>query len=175
MDDAATAALASLATEVAPDEVDLAPAMLRAWVAGGAARRDLFRTSSGGDLAAFGPGDLVAVLPAVLGALSAVGAVLLPVLTRAVPVTADAVTIRAAVLERRDRRRPSPPESSATEAASGGLESFLPHLLDALGQTLAEQGVPEDRHAEICLGVIRVLLADLERSRALVVELTEGA
>lgn len=172
MDDVATAAFTSMAAEVAPDEIDLAPSMLQAWMAGGSVRRDLYRVSSGGDLAAFGPGEMVAVMPAVLAALSAVGGVVLPMLAGGLPVTANVVSTAAGVLELRDRHGQRRGKATAPPRTAVGLEAVIPRLIDALDNALEEQGVPEDRRNGICLGVVKSLFADVHGSTALVATLT---
>jgi hypothetical protein len=69
-----------LAGLVAPDEVELAPIVVAAYLEGGPARRDLF-ASAGSAHGAFVPGDVVAILPVVLKGIGLAAPFLLGLLT----------------------------------------------------------------------------------------------
>ena len=60
-----------IAEEVAPDEVDLAPFVVQAFINGGRERDDLFQEAQGGTLGAFGAGDVAALLPWILQGIAA--------------------------------------------------------------------------------------------------------
>lgn len=62
-----------IAREVAPDEIDLAPMMAHAFLAGGEARRELFRREGGAVQGAFGPEFGVALFPAIMLAIQQAG------------------------------------------------------------------------------------------------------
>ncbi len=81
-----------IAENVAPDEVDLAPVMARAYGAGGAARRDLFRRATGNAPGGFGTGQMTAVVPWVLQGM-AVAAPALSAMLAATPYLKDFVSI----------------------------------------------------------------------------------
>ena len=61
-----------LAEEIAPDEVDLAPDMVDAYISGGREREDLFR-QEGTVQGAFGAGVDLALVPLVLDSIAHVG------------------------------------------------------------------------------------------------------
>ena len=62
-----------IAGEVAPDEIDLAPAMARAFLAGGKDRDELFRQQAGAVQGAFGPEFGVALFTAIMLAIQQAG------------------------------------------------------------------------------------------------------
>lgn len=81
-----------IAENVAPDEIDLAPMMARAYVTGGAARKDLFRRATGSAPGGFGAGQMTAVIPWVLQGI-AVAAPALSAMLAATPYLKDFVSI----------------------------------------------------------------------------------
>src|SRR5215208_510146 len=70
-----------IADEVAPDEVDLAPAMVQAFVRGGRDRRDLFRQPKESVPGAFGPELVIVLIPLILKTIEKVGPALLDFFT----------------------------------------------------------------------------------------------
>src|SRR5829696_6577754 len=72
-----------IAKEAAPDEVDLAPTMAYAFIAGGKEREELLRQSEGVP-GAFGGEIVIFVFPAILEAIEEVGPLLLGFLSRMV-------------------------------------------------------------------------------------------
>lgn len=146
-----------LAHCAAPDEVDLAPAMARAFTAGGAQRDELLRRS-GGVHGGFGAVDSVAVLPALFGALAhsapivlaalAAGASVLGGLTGAAK---DAVEVRAAL-------KAKPKESEAP------ANPYLPlrKAAETLTKEMQAAGMPVEQSEVVAYRVLMTLCEDPE-------------
>ncbi len=69
----------ALAEVVAPDEVDLAPLWLDAYLKGGQSKADLFATSHG-VAGGYSPNEVLAMVPQVFGALAGAGTLVIAVL-----------------------------------------------------------------------------------------------
>jgi hypothetical protein len=69
-----------IATVIAPNEVDLAPEMTAAYLAGGEAREQLYMKSQGGGLGGFGSGEVQAVFPVLLNSITAAGSAIMSML-----------------------------------------------------------------------------------------------
>jgi hypothetical protein len=70
-----------IATEVAPHEVDLAPEMTAAYLAGGEEREQLFKHSKDGGLGGFGHIDIQSIYPTILSCVSAAGGAIVTLLS----------------------------------------------------------------------------------------------
>lgn len=175
VDPAATTAMVRLAGAVAPDEVDLAPAMLAAWAAGGRQRRQLFQETVGGDVAAFGPADVVAVVPAIIAGLATAATVVLPFLDRASATANASLTATNVALTLRDRRekerqRAKKQAAGAAEDAAedgGAVAEPMLAVLDALEASLARHRIGPERRRQIGRDVLAALLAEPAEARAL--------
>jgi len=140
-----------IAEDVAPDEVDLAPVMARAYVAGGAARKDLFRQTRGNASGGFGAGQVTAVFPWVLQSLAvaapAISAMLAatPYLKDFVSIVKDALDIRASIKDE-------------TVVPTGDRYAPLREAMAAVRSELDAVPLTEDQRDLIAYRVMCVLL-----------------
>lgn len=145
---------ARLASEVAPEEVDLAPAMAFAFVQGGPARQELFRRSEGGVPGAFTPGGLPVLMPWVLDALAAAAPLLLSILVsgnaeRVLRAVRDLLAIRDSLGA---KKRPA--------SASPNAYAPLRQVVEVMSRELGAARVPPEQAEVIVFRVLRVLLED---------------
>ena len=148
-----------LATEVAPDEIDLVIDVLDAYVAGGRQRADLFRSPGRSAVAAFG-GEVVLAMPSILAALAAAATVVVPVLGNLLAPSADAIDCTNKVLELRRQRRMDREETEEVVREGAPSEAAdLLRLIDAVEATLADQGFAEELRGRVALGCVKAFLA----------------
>ncbi len=148
-----------VATEVAPDEVDLAADVLDAYMAGGRQRADLFRAPGRSTVAAFG-GEVVLAMPSVLAALAAAATVVVPVLANLLEPSADAIDCTNKVLEMRRQRRMDREETEEVVREGAPAEAAdLLRLIDAVESTLADQGFAAELRGRVALGCVKAFLA----------------
>lgn len=178
LEDAAEA----FAAAALPDEVDIAAPVAAAWTAGGAQREQLFRSGGSAGVAAFGVGELAAVMPAVLAAVATVGAGL-------ISTSSDAVVVVDALRRWRGGRAspepggaagaagtPAGSEGTGREEPAAGVKSGAPRgldpevlaVIDRVRDVLADHGVPEDRCAEVSLDVMAALYRAPAEAQALI-------
>ncbi|MET8853214.1 hypothetical protein [Amycolatopsis sp. NPDC004625] len=143
-----------LAAEVAPDEAELVPPMTAAYVAGGAARRELFARTD----AAPGGFDVTApivLFPHVLAAVTLTA----PAIWTALGGNASSVsTLLKNLGDLWDRRRAKQaPEPQVLE---------LNRLIDAISTELAAAGVPETDSEVLTFRIVRALIKDGAGTRA---------
>ncbi|WP_018681397.1 hypothetical protein [Actinokineospora enzanensis] len=134
---------ARLAAAAVPDEVELAPSMVLAYVAGGRERAELFRVD-GSTSSGFDPDGLVVVFPWILAALPGAGRGLWNLVDRhadAAPAVGALRILRAADPE-------------------------LDQVLGTLDARFAEAGVPLAEREPLALRTTWALLADAGGTRA---------
>jgi hypothetical protein len=147
-----------LARAAAPDEVDLAPDLAHAYIAGGRARRELFMpadTMHG----AFGVGDVIVLMPFVFKAIHIAGPVLLSLLTsEMVSVCFSAVENAAAMVKSgkaiteifQTAKAPTTPDPYAS----------LRHVVQTMDRELQATGLGAEQRNHITLQVVRALLEE---------------
>ncbi|MDX3194629.1 hypothetical protein PV458_40055 [Streptomyces sp. MN03-5084-2B] len=146
-----------LAAEVAPDEAELVPSMTAAYVAGGAARRELFARTN----AAPGGFDVTApivLFPHVLATVTLAG----HAIWTALGGNASSIsTLLKNLGDLWDRRR----AKQAAEPPAPGLPE-LNHLIDAISAELTAAGVPETDSEVLTFRIVRALIKDGAGTRA---------
>ncbi|MGA5699802.1 hypothetical protein [Peterkaempfera bronchialis] len=174
-----------IARTAAPDEIDFAAQVTRAYAAGGRRRQDLFRTSSSapGSLG----GDLATLLPTLLDALAACGDVIRAVLASpAFANTVSAATLLATLSRRPSRsadpdEHPDPdPEQASSEQASSEQASSEQASSEqavqaafAFRDDLVLRGLPTDQADRIAAQLLAELLrSDPADAAAFLIRLT---
>jgi hypothetical protein len=161
-----------LASAVAPDEVELAPALAAAYVKGGRERRDLFATG-GGTVGGFMSGEFVVLLPYALKAIAAGGPLLRDLLAwdnlgECTNIVKNVILLLLA-------------GKSVREALAGGDRSpahavalaRLQRVSAVLSQELADAKLSRDQCDAITYRVLDVLLEDPKGARSFIGTLTE--
>jgi hypothetical protein len=168
-----------LAEAVAPDEIDLAPAMVDAFVAGGRARRQLFPQSGplqGGVIA----GDVQLVVPTVLVALQAAGPWLLEALASpAVSNITGAIKNGLGIIELREkaarhaadaRSQTVPGDPTAVPHAEADV--LLSRIVQSMKREFEAMGMDRDQRDALVLRTLSVLFEDPTSAAAFVQALT---
>jgi hypothetical protein len=165
-------AMLAIAGTVAPDEIDLAPTILDAYLAGGRDRQELFRDAGGPTVAAFGAGEVATFLPGILAALAGVAAAIGPPLARLLGPTADALSCANGLVELRKQRDVPPAEVRAiAEAQAPSAAPALVEVIEVLDAQLAAEGLDAGRRSEVTLGCVKALLESGSAGPLLVAEL----
>ncbi len=89
-----------IAAGIAPNEIDLAPEMTVAYLAGGESREQLFTQTTGGGLGGFGSGEIQAIFPVILNCITASGSAIMSVLCA--PQVGTILAVIKSVLEIKD-------------------------------------------------------------------------
>lgn len=149
-----------LAKEVVPTEVELAPSMVVAYVAGGRDREELFRTTRSAP-SGFDVGTVLVVFPHILAGLAVAGHSLWNLLGG----NASSVsTLLKNVGDLRDRRKAA--RKGKAERAAVADYPDLSRVIDAIETQLAAAGMaPADREV-LTFRIVRALIADGSGTRA---------
>ncbi len=143
-----------IAEEVAPDEVDLAPLMARAFINGGQERGDLFQKAKGDALGAFGAGDVYVLIPWILQSIAGASAVIYSLLSSGViekflSLIKDLISIHDGLTPKKQ-----------SESLPDNPYAPLKHVASTISKELEAAGVQEDRRDLITWRVLRILLED---------------
>ena len=146
-----------LAQCAAPDEVDLAASIARAFAAGGAQRDELFRRS-GALPGGFGAAETVAMLPTVFRALSNSAPAVLAVLASGAAVLGGYAQAAKTVVEVRDAMK------DKAKGDQPGENPYLPFKKAAqtLSREMQAAGVAADQSELITYRVLMALCEDPE-------------
>jgi hypothetical protein len=151
-----------ITTEIAPDEIDLAPSFYQAFLRGGRARKELF-IRSGGEPGAFSPDGLVLVIPAILSAISLAGPLLLQLLTDSI------LSNIKTMLEVLDHAKPKKDPAMAPTPPSIAVDSeILRRVAEAMGQDLRRHGIVGDQADAMTYRVLKVLMQHPEDAQGFV-------
>ena len=157
-----------LAAAAVPDEVELAPLIITAYVAGGEARDDLYHRAANGQLGGFGPGATVMVFPWIVRGLT-IAAPLLTVLLAAAPhvnelldIVKSGFDLQAAAAKR---------DAEAADVEDAYLATHLRRTLAILDQELSAVPLAQGERERICYQVLRALLEAPDESQEVVVTL----
>jgi hypothetical protein len=154
------------AESVTPAEVDAAPFIFEAYLAGGKKRKELFHSDSASMPGAFWPDTSgIAVLPYILEAIAKSADWLSDMLT--LDCAAQLLTSINHALTIHERFSIYGFVASTPTKATPLVLS----VADTLSAELRQRGIPEEQADSITLKVIRTLLTDPESSRAFVTEL----
>ncbi|WP_410613940.1 hypothetical protein [Amycolatopsis sp. lyj-109] len=148
-----------LAAEVAPDEAELVPSMTAAYVAGGAARRELFARTN----AAPGGFDVTAPIVLFPHVLATVTLAAHAVWTALGGNASSISTLLKNLGDLWDRRRAK--QAPAAEPQAPGLPE-LNRLIDAISTELTAAGVPETDSEVLTFRIVRALIKDGAGTRA---------
>lgn len=146
-----------LAEDAVPDEVDLAPIMVQAFVEGGKEREELFKQEQGSVVGGFSPGGLIALFPWILRALAQHGPSIYKLLTTDV---SDLISLLDSILDLGDRIRASQKIKSLPDNPYQPLKI----VMQTISSELQVSGLPEDQCDLITYRVIRALLESPEDS-----------
>jgi hypothetical protein len=151
-----------IAEEVAPDEVDLAPVMARAFVRGGRDRKDLFRQPKESVPGAFGPELVTALFPLILETIEDVQNAG-PALSEFFTTTKDAwagansfIGVLNLLLTIGSRTERTKKAETLPDDPYGPLKDAI----TVMSQELESSGVPPDQSDVIILRVLRRMLED---------------
>ncbi|MBL9152478.1 MAG: hypothetical protein JNK37_08340 [Verrucomicrobiales bacterium] len=172
-----------IATEVAPDESELAPAFLDAYLAGGQRRRDLFQPA-GHELGAAGASTfLMAVIPAVLEGLAFTSGVAMLVL-KGKDLSDDVLGIiksGLSIYEIKSKAftffKSGKERGGAATSSDGKAKAWeaLSHVIETLSAQLQKCGLNPDQCDAATLRVIRVLLENPVAAETLLKDLGKSA
>jgi mannitol-specific phosphotransferase system IIBC component len=155
--------------EVAPDEVDLAPLMVQAFIQGGEERKELFRQAKGGEVGAFGPGDITALFPYVLQGIAVAAPVLYSVLTSGVlEKILSAVKDLLSIHDSLARKKQS-------ESFPDNPYAPLKRMVTAFSKKLQSTPIPQDQRDLITYRVLRVLLEEPSSATEFVRKIAGGS
>jgi hypothetical protein len=148
-----------LARASVPEEVDLAPAMAEAFVRGGADRADLFR-QAGAVPGGFSPGDLLAVFPCILSAVTVAGQTLWALVGGDASSASTLIRNLDELWNRyRDRRR-----GKATDHDTPYAE--LSRAITTIETQLVQSGIEPERSELLTFRVVRALIEDEAGTKA---------
>lgn len=129
-----------IATEIAPSEVDLAPEMTAAYLAGGEAREQLYLQSKGGGLGGFGSGATQAIFPTLLNCITAAGSAILAILCA--PQVGTILTVIKSALEIKDLAER---QKKVSKELPQQTYHSLKQTLDAFSTGLKSAGYTQDQ------------------------------
>lgn len=160
-----------LAEAVTPDEVELAPLVVEAYLAGGKARADLYRPPNGGAVGGFGPGGAVMVFPWILRGL-AVAAPLISAMLAAAPHINDLLDIVKGGFDVHEAIA-----SRKKKAAGASAEPYvlLQKTMVVLDRELAAVPLSDEERDHICYQVMRTLLEAPREAEQVVRALEEAS
>jgi hypothetical protein len=154
---------------VAPDEIDVAPAMINAYLEGGKSRRALFE-SSANIPGAFSSAELVIITPVLLHALATAGSLLLNLLSS--DLVGDSIAAVKTALELVSTGR------SASEFLSSNKKqtatSQVSVITDNLSAEIRGTGLTKAQCDEIALRTLKMLLENSSEAGVLVKVLVES-
>ena len=151
-----------LAEVAVPDEVDLAPAIADAYIQGGPAREALYAPSD--DISgAFGPIDMVLIMPRVLKGIYTAGRWILPLLAskelgNVLSAVKDAIALKSATQKRTSPTLP--PSTPAKTLPTTPPYDALKKTIDIINHELKGAGLSNDHADLITFRIIDALLAD---------------
>jgi hypothetical protein len=140
-----------IAEQTVPDEIDLAPVMVQAFIAGGKAREDLFRQEENGTLGGFGAGAVLAIFPWILNTISAVAPILSSMLAATAHIN-DFLAIVKNVLEILKKKE--------AKLLPGNPYAPLKRAADAISKELQAVPMQQDQRDLIVYHILYALLED---------------
>jgi hypothetical protein len=156
-----------IAEEATPDEIDLAPTMVQAFIQGGKEKAELFKREQGSVVGGFGPGGLIALFPWILKALAQNGPFIYQLLTTDV---SDLVSLLNSTLDLRDKIS----DSQKIKSLPDNPYQPLKVVMQTVSAELKVSGLPEDQCDLITYRVIRALLENPEDSTVFIKTLEGG-
>jgi hypothetical protein len=160
-----------IAEETAPDEVDLAPAMAHAFVAGGKDKEELFRRS-GSVQGAFGPEIAIALFPAILAAIETIGPHLLHFLSKVADRSQDMYYL-SGVLTSLVRIGDHFKRKKEAESLPDDRYEPLKKVSSELAEELRKAGLDQDQADLITYRVLKVMIEDPSGASQFTKEVTQ--
>jgi hypothetical protein len=143
-----------IAQAVAPDEIDLAPEMARAFLSGGKDRAELFNTSESGSLGGFGAGDVAVIFPIVLKWIVSAGGLLITFLSA--PETGTLLTTVESLINIKDKLARQKKVAELPQNPYGTLKQVQENFAAGLKAT----GLEQDQCEILTYRFMQTLLAD---------------
>jgi hypothetical protein len=140
MDDLIGSWAFKIASEIAPNEVDLAPEMAAAYLAGGEAREQLYMQSESGGLGGFGSGGMQALFPILLNCITAAGSAIVTLLSS--PQLDNILTVIKSALEIKDMAER---QKKVSKELPEHTYRSLKQTLDAFSTGLKSAGYTQDQ------------------------------
>lgn len=153
-----TAIALKIAEAAAPDEIDLAPLMVQAFIQDGPEKEELFKREQGSLAGGFGPGGFMAIFPWILKGLGQHGPLIYKILTTDV---ADLLGLLNDLLDIPDKLN----RQQKIEALPADPYQPLKTVIDTVSQELVEAGLSQDESDLITFRVMRALLDTPQDSR----------
>ncbi len=129
-----------IATEIAPNEVDLAPEMTMAYLSGGEAREQLYTQSKSGGLGGFGSGEVQAIFPVLLNCITTASGTIMTILCS--PQVESILTVIKSALEIKNL---SERKKKVSEELPEQAYLSLKQTLDAFSAGLKSAGYSQDQ------------------------------
>ncbi|MEI7557262.1 hypothetical protein [Candidatus Chlorohelix sp.] len=144
-----------IAAEITPNEIDLAPDMTAAYLAGGESRDQLYMQSKGGGLGGFGSGEVQVIFPIILSCITAASSAIVAILCA--PQVGTILAVIKSVLEIKDiAGRQKKVSEELPEHAYGSLKQTL----DAFSTGLKSVGYTQDQCDILTYRFMATLLED---------------
>lgn len=147
----------NLAIAADPSEVDLAPDIVSAYVAGGEIRAELFQQAEASIAGGFGPGTVIALLPWVLQGIAATANTILGILA-----SSEIGNILGMLKDLLDIKKDLNSEKRLEQLPSTSPYAALKQVIDTMDSELRKAGLPAQEADLITFRVVNVLLGDLE-------------
>jgi len=160
-----------IAEEIAPDEVELAPILADAFMAGGKERKELF-AKGGSTVGGFGSGAMAIVLPYILQALWMLGQPLFTILasdsiTKFFECVTNAIKLLQTVKEQKAKiAQPLIP--------SENLYAPLHEIIKVMGKELKTAGLNKDQADLVTFRVLKLMLEQPQQATLFVQQLTRS-
>jgi hypothetical protein len=145
----------TLAAAADPSEVDLAPDIVAAYLAGGEAKAELFQQADTSIAGGFGPGSAIALLPWILNGIAAAAKGILSLLTS--PETGN---ILGMVKDMLDIRKELAPAEKLAQLPPTEPYIALKRVIDTVGDELRAAGLEAQAADLITFRVLNALLED---------------
>lgn len=156
-----------IAEEAAPDEIDLAPIMVQAFIQGGQEKEELFKREQGSLTGGFGPGGLIAIFPWILKTLAKNGPLIYKILTTDV---ADLAGLLNDLLDLPDKLN----RQQKMDALPADPYQPLKTVIDTVSKELTEAGLSQDESDLITFRVVRALLDTPQESTVFIKAIEQG-
>ncbi len=151
----------TIARQTVPDEVDLAPALTHAFVAGSTQRAELFRREWSGGAAAFGPGDVM-LFPVILQAITAAGpllsAIFQPVSASILASSLSSINSALSIKERQQRKK-------QIASSPDDRHDSITRAIDVIDRVLRSAKIPPEESDMLTLRIIKALLENPDGTR----------
>lgn len=147
-----------IATEAAPDEIDLAPIMAQAYIQGGQSREELFKQRQGSLAGGFGPGGIIALFPWILKAIANNVPLIYKILTTNV---ADLLDLVNNLLDLPGKLKRQETLKALPESPYQPLKT----VINTISQELEASGLSQDQVDLTTFRIVKALLENPQESK----------